>query len=866
MADESFPYVSGVYVGRLKPGRNRAAFHDDDFAALLHDGKNQFFGFTDFKKVAENENFSFFGTDQIKAPRGDKIGVMSPREKEVAFSVLNMKVTGTPIVIQERFVTFLEWAEIFLRNKVFTKPDTKNVVARAAMKREEALSKLNVIVPEKEKKKSPVKENLDKGKKTGGIKTKGKKVEVKPLTLEQSLKEAKEKSSSPKEDSKNATKNSEKAGGSSTTGAIGEKVPSPASFVEVENNTKTRNITIADLTELDKDITKECEVMDILDVSSETFHKTRRMLHEAVATVMAQSKIIDRNEREKHLDKKADAGVIVEAVKTVLKDHASSGPTLEQIEVVVKKIVDARSPSPDQIASIVEVKVAEAVSKSHFKQRSDQLLDVVSETLRVSQDSRTTILASLTDLTELVMNLETVSVFPAPPKEDEGRRDDLAQSEEKRRPEDEAVRQGAPGGSGCRDIVDSGLHGTEEVEIVGESAGPSTQMKTGIHPIRVILSNHNKPAFCPSEGGAGHEDVVTPIFNRHLPPPSHKPANLVTSLLPSYSALPENSELGVRVDTRGDGAERARSRSPQGRGGRQGHGAWERRRSSGHGAGPGETWGQGSQDRDSRWDSQLSRRREYEGGRNQEVGRSREVRRDQEPRRDLEGRRSQEARWDQEDRRDRGGRRSQEPRRDLPERSPRRRGGRIGESPGVQSQESVSDRRQGSQYVRSQETQSSRTQVTREDRSQDHLYGRSKEPRQAGFEDRRGSAGGYQEVRGVFKSPVKQDNSQLIGLPVPEYREDRAKEEKSWASSKDVSPRRRPPVSEYREEKTDEKYRGDRTEEKKGWASDQDNAPVKESVVSEYREERTEEKEESRTVRMESPVVKRQLFKNFFID
>ena len=579
MAEESFPYNSGVYVGRLKPGRNRAAFHDDDFAALLHDGKNQFFGFSDFKKVAENENFSFFGTDQIKAPRGGKVGVMSPREKEVAFSVLNMKVTGTPIVIQDKFVTFLEWAEIFLRNKVFTTVDTKNVVARAVMKREEALAKLNTTVAEKEKKKSPGKGDLDKGKKTSGVKTKGKKAELKTPSLEQSLKEAKEKSSGSKENSQNATKDGDKAGGSSATGAIVEKIPSPASFVEVENSTKTKSITIANLTELDKDITKECEVMDILDVSSETFHKTRRMLHEAVATVMAQSKIIDRNEREKHLDKKADAAVIVEAVKNVLKDHASSGPTLEQIEVVVKKIVDAHTPSPEQIASIVEVKLAEAVSKAHIMQRSDQLLDVVNETLRFSQDSRTNLLAALTDLTELVMNLETVSVSPAPPKEDNGRSGDQARCEEKK--QEEYVRQGAPGGSSGRDNVDSGLHGTDEVEIVGESAGAASQVKTGTHPIRVILSDHNRSAFCPKEGGAGHEDRVTPIFNRFLPPPSHKPAGPVTSVLPSYSAPPENSELGVRVDNRGDGSERVRSRSPPlGRGGRQGHGAWERTRSS----------------------------------------------------------------------------------------------------------------------------------------------------------------------------------------------------------------------------------------------------------------------------------------------
>ena len=145
MAMESFPFVSGVYVGRLKPGKNRAAYHDDAFAALLHDGKNQFFGFTDFKKISENEGFSFFGTDQIKPDRNAKVGIMSPKEKEVAFSVLNMKVTGNPIVIQERFVTFLEWAEMFLRNKVFSKVDTKNVVARAVVKREEALAKLKVF-------------------------------------------------------------------------------------------------------------------------------------------------------------------------------------------------------------------------------------------------------------------------------------------------------------------------------------------------------------------------------------------------------------------------------------------------------------------------------------------------------------------------------------------------------------------------------------------------------------------------------------------------------------------------------------------------------------------------------------------------
>ena len=202
MADESFPYTSGVYVGRLKPGKNRAAFHDDAFAALLHDGKNQFFGFTDFKKVAENEGFSFFGTDQIKAPRNGKVGIMSPREKEVAFSVLNMKVTGSPIVIQERFVTFLEWAEMFLRNKVFVKGDTKNVVDRAVMKREEASVKLKDTVAEKEKKEA-LKEVVDKGKKTSGVRVKGRKTELKVSTLEQALKEAKEKSQVSKEDPKN---------------------------------------------------------------------------------------------------------------------------------------------------------------------------------------------------------------------------------------------------------------------------------------------------------------------------------------------------------------------------------------------------------------------------------------------------------------------------------------------------------------------------------------------------------------------------------------------------------------------------------------------------------------------------------------
>ena len=95
---------------------------------------------------------------------------------------------------------------------------------------------------------------------------------------------------------------------------IAEKIPSPASYVEVESSVKTKNITIADLIELDKDIAKECEVMDVLEVSCESFRKTRKMLHEAVGTIMAQSKILDRNEREKHLEKKADAAVVVEAI------------------------------------------------------------------------------------------------------------------------------------------------------------------------------------------------------------------------------------------------------------------------------------------------------------------------------------------------------------------------------------------------------------------------------------------------------------------------------------------------------------------------------------------------------------------------
>ena len=129
MVPEVFTFEIALYLGRIKKGPK--PYDDDLFAALIHDNATNGFGFRSLKSMVKNEGYSDFrGTDKMMPKTGTQ-GSHTREEMEEAFAKLHKKLQGNPEVVTDRYVTFLEFAELCFKKKIFKKESNLKIVQKA---------------------------------------------------------------------------------------------------------------------------------------------------------------------------------------------------------------------------------------------------------------------------------------------------------------------------------------------------------------------------------------------------------------------------------------------------------------------------------------------------------------------------------------------------------------------------------------------------------------------------------------------------------------------------------------------------------------------------------------------------------------
>ena len=140
MVTETYAFEIALYLGRIKTGPK--PYDDDVFAALIHNNVTKGFGFRALKTMVKSEGYAdFWGTDKILPTSGTQ-GEHTKEEKDDAFAKLQGKLHGNPEVLKERYVTFLEFAEICFRKDIFKKESNLKIVQKAlAVKKKEDAEK-----------------------------------------------------------------------------------------------------------------------------------------------------------------------------------------------------------------------------------------------------------------------------------------------------------------------------------------------------------------------------------------------------------------------------------------------------------------------------------------------------------------------------------------------------------------------------------------------------------------------------------------------------------------------------------------------------------------------------------------------------
>ena len=141
MAASTFPFKDTLYAGRIKFGNKM--FDDDIIGALLHDGRGPL-TYTDLKTLAQQEGFSFWGTDGIKANNGN-LGALTAEEKDDAFIMLNHRLQGNPMVVNDIFVTFLDFAIMLFEKNIFKRKAGYSIVQKAIKKRDQERGKQDIM-------------------------------------------------------------------------------------------------------------------------------------------------------------------------------------------------------------------------------------------------------------------------------------------------------------------------------------------------------------------------------------------------------------------------------------------------------------------------------------------------------------------------------------------------------------------------------------------------------------------------------------------------------------------------------------------------------------------------------------------------
>ena len=346
MVPETFSFEIALYLGRIKTGPK--PYDDDVFAALIHNNVTKGFGFRALKTMVKSEGYGdFWGTDKILPSSGTR-GEHSKEERDDAFAKLQMKLHGNPEVLKERYVTFLEFAEICFRKNFFKRESNLKIVQKALAVKKKEDSEKGMI--EKAKNESlAISPELAATYKQGELQL----MNVGNLEIGAEVE------------------------------VSGNDVGNKSSEVTatLKKTTTTKVGQTLDLAEIDDLVMNEYQVQDVSELHQNNLLKYRDMSIKLQNDNLVLMRINDRQAKEIKLEKKASAGDVAELIDVKIK------PIIETLKDLPRKmkLMFEEGLRVEKVAAetrLAEKEIADKAEQTKCNDESNSMLEHTQDMVR----------------------------------------------------------------------------------------------------------------------------------------------------------------------------------------------------------------------------------------------------------------------------------------------------------------------------------------------------------------------------------------------------------------------------------------------------------------------------------------------------